>query len=361
LDVKVILISHLPLPYHSIGSWTTLYHNYIRKNKHQIDAIICPPIEIERKKYSKIEYHFSSKPWYFKYKQRFLSNRFYPIINELNKFINKNNQNKILIQIIDNFGLFQYVDLYLRKNKIRDNIYIQYTFHGFSINENLMNKMSISCDEIIFLTNLAYKYNLKHQKLLPKNISVLNNGIDTQNFSLKLDLRSKEITTFLWCSQDRPKKGLHIILEIWPEFHKRFPHTELKIVGTHKTYKGQGITSLGRIPNRKLPALYQVSHVYLFPTLCHEGFGLTLAEALHCGCFCIASKIGGVPEVLKNGKYGWLIKEPHNPKQWYSAMDKYMIEKPNHIKIPADLYSQESWAKGMNEIITKAKYRLLNN
>jgi glycosyltransferase involved in cell wall biosynthesis len=222
-----------------------------------------------------------------------------------------------------------------------------------------MKSINKSCDELILLTRLSYSFNLKQHTLLPKYVSVLNNGIDTKKFKADSGKRNNSITTFLWCSQDRPKKGLHLILEIWPIFHKKYPNTELQIVGTHNKYKGQGIKCLGRIPNNHLPSIYQNADVYLFPTLCHEGFGLTLAEALHCGCFCIASNIGGVPEVLNHGEYGWLINEPHNEFEWLDAMIKYMKEKPTQPQIRANLYSQESWSKGMNTIISKAKRRIV--
>ena len=38
---KVILISQVPLPFSNIGSWTTLYKNYLQGD-HSIDYIICP-------------------------------------------------------------------------------------------------------------------------------------------------------------------------------------------------------------------------------------------------------------------------------------------------------------------------------
>ena len=49
---KVILISQIPLPYSKIGSWTTLYDNYL-KNDDEIDIIICPytAIQYPNKKY----------------------------------------------------------------------------------------------------------------------------------------------------------------------------------------------------------------------------------------------------------------------------------------------------------------------
>lgn len=355
MSSKVVLISHLPLPYQGIGSWTTLYHNYITKSEHHIDAIICPPLK--KTKYTDIDYVFYENSKLNKFKNKLLSNRFYNILKALISYISNNKQHKFIIQIIDNTGLVFAVNDFLIKNSLRERVYIQYSFHGFSIqSENLIKKINASCDELILLTKLAYNDNLKRHTLLPKYVSILNNGINTEIFK-PISEKQNNRTTFLWCSQDRPKKGLHIILEVWNKFHEYYPNTELQIVGTHKIYQGGGVKCLGRIPNDEISEVYQNADVYLFPTLCHEGFGLTLAEALHCGCFCIASRIGGVPEVLNQGEFGWLINEPHNEENWLEAMVKYMKEQPKHPKIPKQKYSLESWSNGMNEIILKAKNR----
>ncbi|QSS96403.1 glycosyltransferase family 4 protein [Psychroflexus sp. ALD_RP9] len=354
---KVILISHLPLPYHGIGSWTTLYHNYMIKGRHQIDAIICPPLSKE--KYIDIDYLFFTNSKIKKIKNKLLYNRFHHILSRLKAYISKYKNYRFVIQIVDNIGLVLALNVFLTKHSLRGQVYIQYSFHGFSIqSENLMKKINASCDEIIFLTQIAYQDNLKRHTLLPKYVSILNNGIDTNKFKQIAKKDENDKTTFIWCSQDRPKKGLHIILEAWSKFHKLYPNSELQIVGTYKTYQVEGVKCLGRISNDQLPEVYQNADVYLFPTLCHEGFGLTLVEALHCGCFCIASNIGGVPEVLNHGEYGWLISEPHNTDEWLNAMITYEREKPKHPKILKNKYSLESWSNGMNEIILKAKNRI---
>ncbi|MGB2087866.1 MAG: glycosyltransferase family 4 protein [Psychroflexus salarius] len=351
---KVILISHLPLPYYGIGSWTTRYSNYIKSNYHQIDYIICPKPKNNNFNPKIKYYHFNNKALVNK-----LFKKFYVQLKQINQILKEDKNNKFIIHIIDNTGLVIATNSYLSKVGLRGQVYIQYSFHGFSIqSENLMKKINASCDEIIFLTQTAYQDNLKRHTLLPKYVSILNNGIDTQKFKQIAKKDKNDKTTFIWCSQDRPKKGLHIILEAWSKFHKFYPNTELQIVGTYKTYQVDGVKCLGRIPNDQLPEVYQNTDVYLFPTLCHEGFGLTLVEALHCGCFCIASNIGGVPEVLNHGEYGWLISEPHNTEEWLNAMITYVSQKPQHPKILKNKYSLESWSNSMNDIINKAKNRI---
>ena len=356
--VKVILISHLPLPYHSIGSWTNRYDKYVSNSNTKIDTIICPNPKL--KPHSNLEYKYYNTPYLFRIRSKIYNDRFFHIRNTLSKIIKQNSECYFILHIVDNFGLVKSLVSFVKKNNLKKKIYLQYSYHGFILNtdKNLTQKLFHDIDELLLLTNSSYESNLKKFKKLPKQVSISSNCVDTSVFNNENRIFKTDKTVFLWCSQDRHKKGLHVLLSIWDEFHNKYPSSELWIVGTHKEIIGNGIKSLGRIANKNLPDIYTKADVYLFPTLCLEGFGLTLAEALHCGCFCIASNIGGVPDVLNQGKFGWLIDEPEHPKNWFKAMQKYMVEKPKPIKIPKDLYSAVRWNNNMNAIIENAKSRL---
>ena len=53
-----------------------------------------------------------------------------------------------------------------------------------------------------------------------------------------------------------------------------------------------------------------------------EGFGLSLVEALACGLPCIASRVGGIPEIL--GEDGGIMVPPDDPEALAEAMLKMM-------------------------------------
>lgn len=357
-NTKIILISHLPLPCHKIGSWTKMYDNYLRGTNSKIDIIICP--KPERSVYNNVEYLFYKKSLMHKLKSKLLKNRFYTILNKIFKLIKKNPTQKYIIQVVDNSGLLIKLCDFIFEKKLKNRIYIQYFFHGFKLSPDLQNidKVFTVLDELILLTHLSLKSHQHTYKNLPNNINVLHNGIDNSLFNRKLR-KGKESnkTIFLWCSQDRPKKGLHIIMEIWNEFYNKHKNTELWIVGTQNPVTGKGIKYFGKVNNRKLPEIYSKADVYLFPTQWAEPFGLTLIEALHCGCFCIASNSGGIPEVLNHGEFGWLVDKPDDPKNWKILMEKYLIEKPEAPKIPKNLYSLNTWSDELNTIIIEAKRR----
>lgn len=357
---KVILISHIPLPYHEIGSWTTLYNNYIL-SCNSIDFIVCPK---PKKSYDHLYYSYynSHETFFDKLKRKFrLQNKWNSMFVAL-KSILISNSDKYIIQIVDNYGLGVELSQYLIKNDLRKNCYLQFFYHGYlPFNDEFIYQL---VDEMVLLTHSSYTAMKKSVSSFPCKISILNNGIDNSKFYkqsitekklLKDQLDVSAKTVFLWCSQDRPKKGLDFILEVWKSLGKSVEDCELLVVGATRTIEIKGVRFLGQIPNDELPKYYQAADVYLFPTLCQEGFGMSLIEALHCGCYCIASSLGGVPEVLGYGKYGKLIEDPHFPDQWKSAILDYLDGDYNYEKLPKDKYSTKEWNTNMNRLIIDAK------
>ncbi len=70
---------------------------------------------------------------------------------------------------------------------------------------------------------------------------------------------------------------------------------------------------LGTLHQKEIIKKYQKCGVFVLPSL-WEGFPFSLLEAMSCGCACIASNVGGVPDLIDNGKNGLLI-EPGNTKE----------------------------------------------
>ena len=60
------------------------------------------------------------------------------------------------------------------------------------------------------------------------------------------------------------------------------------------------------VPEAALPALFDAHDIYLFPSL-YERFSLTLIHALASGIPTIASRVGGNPEIVRDGLCGLLF------------------------------------------------------
>ena len=65
------------------------------------------------------------------------------------------------------------------------------------------------------------------------------------------------------------------------------------------------ITWVGRQPQEELNKWYGQMDIVLMPSR-SEGFGLSAIEAMANGCVVVASEVGGLPEVVRDGVCGLL-------------------------------------------------------
>ena len=100
------------------------------------------------------------------------------------------------------------------------------------------------------------------------------------------------------------------------EVLKAYPATQLLIVGNgtlRASMEEQAaqlacadhIRFVGRQPQEELSQWYSQMDIVLMPSR-SEGFGLTAIEAMAHGCVMVASDVGGLPEVVRDGICGLL-------------------------------------------------------
>lgn len=75
----------------------------------------------------------------------------------------------------------------------------------------------------------------------------------------------------------------------------------------------------GLVPYDNMRKLYGEAKAFLFPVTWEEAFGLVMIEAMACGTPVVAFKKGAVPEIIKHGKTGFIVK---NEKEMVSAIKK---------------------------------------
>ena len=64
---------------------------------------------------------------------------------------------------------------------------------------------------------------------------------------------------------------------------------------------------IGELNDLQKPVWYQFASCFLMPILWEEPFGLVMIEAMACGTPVIAFNRGAVPEIVKNGKTGFIV------------------------------------------------------
>ncbi len=113
------------------------------------------------------------------------------------------------------------------------------------------------------------------------------------------------------------EKGIALLSDTF----KNFPELKLKIIGSGPRYRVlkdfvaknhmANIELLGFIGNEKRFQILKRAMFLIFPSNWYENFPYVLIESLSLGIPVIASRIGGIPEVIEEGKTG-LLFQPGN-------------------------------------------------
>lgn len=131
-------------------------------------------------------------------------------------------------------------------------------------------------------------------------------------------------------------KGVHVLIEAFRQINARIPSTRLIIAGSSffsgaaKTAYEQKLVKLagkvsesivftGFLPHDKLRYLYSAADIVVCPSVWEEPFGLVIIEAMSSGTSVVASRVGGIPEVITNGEDGVLVT-PNSPDELTNAV-----------------------------------------
>ena len=115
-----------------------------------------------------------------------------------------------------------------------------------------------------------------------------------------------------------PGKNVDTTVKAFIQCRDRIPHG-LVIAGRrvkeYLLYRGfsesdfKGVHFLGFVPHDELPKLFNLAQLFVMPSF-FEGFGLTLLEAMACGCPAVVSETGACSEV---GGDAVLTADPNDP------------------------------------------------
>ena len=147
----------------------------------------------------------------------------------------------------------------------------------------------------------------------PDQIVTIPNGVDTMTFKplnaddvrkkYKLDNRF----VVLFVGRNDPQKGVRYLVEAVQKLRKDIPEITLVMVGQPDVYHDTHILCIPHAGKDELIKLYSLSDVFVLPSI-YEPFGIVLLEAMACGTACIGTRVGGIPEVIKDRSTGYLVE-----------------------------------------------------
>lgn len=166
---------------------------------------------------------------------------------------------------------------------------------------------------------------LKHvcEKLLPATAArttVIPFGVSLPDRASPLP---SEPIKLCFIKAHRPKYGPEILLRALALATQTIPTIQLTMAGegamtaelkllASQLGLADRVDFVGFVPNDKIYSLLQAHHLMVMPSVMDsESFGVAVLEASACGRPVIATRVGGVPEVLQDGKTGLLVA-PNN-------------------------------------------------
>lgn len=142
--------------------------------------------------------------------------------------------------------------------------------------------------------------------------------------TLRDKLSLNDITTFLFVGKLVEKKGAEVLLTASEILLKKGMKFNVVIAGggimeeeliklSDSLGLNNAVKFLGWVSNDSLPEIYSASDCLVVPSIFDskgetEGMPVVINEALSSGIPVIASRISGIPDVIKPGVNGWLVK-----------------------------------------------------
>lgn len=148
-----------------------------------------------------------------------------------------------------------------------------------------------------------------------------NPKVIADTFALRKELGiSAQSTVILSLRRLVPKTGVQYVVEIAPQIINRTKNVKFLIVGdgSLKQQLKSRVKELkideyfifaGSIPNQKIPAYIAASNFSIFASLA-EATSIACLEVMACGRPVIVSNVGGLPEIVEDGKEGLVVDFP---------------------------------------------------
>lgn len=191
-----------------------------------------------------------------------------------------------------------------------------------------VENLGLVCADLVTLNSEAMYEELMDRHLpLRCRVEVIKNGVDQDAFRPCEDWPDAA-DYILYVGRLVEQKGVEYLLRAVYYVREKFPDLRLKIVGdgplrdaleslsTNLTLSGQ-VEFLGWKTGQELVRLYQKAMVVVVPSI-YEPFGMTALEAMACGRPVVASKTGGLKDIVEHKTTGFLAepKDELDLAQW---------------------------------------------
>ena len=226
-------------------------------------------------------------------------------------------------------------------------------------------------DRIIYVSESQRRI-INRRKYNPSKHIVIYNAFDEKHFAIN---KTRDSIRSLHGFSDQdivigivgrlvPHKGHDYLFKAVKEVKKKHAEVKLLVIGIgpeevrlKKLAQALDLDVLFLSDRDDIPELMRSMDIYVQPSL-REAFGITIAEAMYSGLPVVATNVGGIPEIVKDGETGMLIP-PVDSRAISSALLR-LIETPALAKtmgergreIVVSKFSGQRYARNMEKFYT---------
>ncbi len=183
---------------------------------------------------------------------------------------------------------------------------------------NILRRQILGADLVTGVSRSYTNFVKEAWDIKEKEISIIPIAVDLNVFYPKEN--QKENQKILFAGRLETSKGIGVLAKAIPLIINKIPEARFYFAGEDyrcnksqqtwsqllkKSFYHEHIIYLGSLSTQKLVEYYQTSTICVIPSLYEPGATVAF-EAMACGCPVIASRVGGLEEVIKDRETGIL-------------------------------------------------------
>ena len=211
-------------------------------------------------------------------------------------------------------------------------------------------------DRVIAATEIDRNQMVRHYgELAP--IEVIPGGVDLQRFR-PMDKAAARASiglprpgrVLLFVGRIQRLKGVEVLLRAFTLLRPRLDARVVVVGGRPSTSHeareigrlqqlagrlgiGERVTFTGAIPHDELPRYYAAADVTVMPSS-YESFGLVAVESLACGTPVVATRVGGLRAIVRDGETGFLVPW-RDPTLFAERLGAVLLDDPLRARLSA--------------------------
>jgi glycosyltransferase involved in cell wall biosynthesis len=200
-----------------------------------------------------------------------------------------------------------------------------------------------NADKIICVSKRQAELVSKNHPQLADKIEVIYNPLPAVLINTEPRKNLSNIPTFLYVGGDSVLKGFHILLQALKELDRlgvktkfiltnSYSYDSLKILKMlSEKCKNLKINVVGKVKYEEVINLHKQAWALVFPSIWEEPLPYAIVEASLLGTLPIASKIGGVQEILQDTPAEKYIFNPENMKELVEKIKAIVTDEANNF------------------------------